>query len=174
MKKVIQILKTCLFLTFFVSCSSDKEEDNVIERGEAIQHDDFQYVVEHYEIKDQLDFPDDTIPTDGKFIIVKFKVINNAVKVDHEWNNSIAHVVDENGNIYENKPELQAKLNKVTPFGLKDEYITPFQTDESTIFVFELPSSVKNPYLMVRGETLMKDFFEGNKFRRTKVRLYES
>lgn len=172
MKKVIQILKTCLFLTFFVSCSSDKEEDNVIERGEAIQHDDFQYVVEHYEIKDQLDFPDDTIPTDGKFIIVKFKVINNAVKVDHPWDNSVAYLIDE-GNIYENKSDLQVKLNKIFPFGLKNEYITPFQTTESTVLVFELPSNAKNPYLMVRGETLMGDFFEGNKFRRTKVKLFE-
>ncbi len=152
-----------------MSCSSEIKE---IRTGESIQHDDFQYIVTGYEVTKQIGTLQDSV-MHRNFYIVNFKVVNNAVRVDHPWNNSVAYLTDEQGNVYENQPLLQAELQKVSPFNLKDNYVTPFQTSETTVFVFEVPDHVKSPYLMVRGETLMGDFFDGNQFRKTKVKLFD-
>jgi hypothetical protein len=115
---------------------------------------------------------DDSTLVEGNFYAVNFKVINNAIRIDHPWNNSIAYIIDEKGEIYENKQALQEKLNSLSPFGFKKEYITPAQSIGTTVFVFEVPVNVKFPYLMVRGETLMGDVFNGSKFEKTKVKLF--
>lgn len=159
-----------ILLALQFSCSNT-EKDIVIGLGQAIHHDDFEYVVDEFKVTKQIGTKD-SVTTNGFFYILKFSVVNKALRVNHPWNNSVAYITDENKTVYENKPELQSKLNDITPFGLKNEYVTSFQRTESTYFVFELPASAKNPYLMVRGKTLMGDFFDGNQFEKMKVKLF--
>ena len=171
MKNLFRLANGWCFLIMLVSCSKDSKEI-ILKPGEGIHHDDFQYVVTDYSVIKRIGFTEDSTGMDGNFYVVNFKVINNAVRVDHPWNNSIAYLIDEKGNTYENQQSLQEKFNNVSPFGFKKDYITSFQTTDTTVFIFELPPSVKHPYLMVRGETLMGDFFDGNQFRKTKVKLF--
>jgi len=170
MYKIFLFTGVSILLTLQFSCSNS-EKEIVLKPGQVIHHDDFEYVVDEFKATKQIGTKDSVI-TDGIFYIIKFSVINNALRVNHVWNNSVAYIIDENETVYENKPELQSKLNDATSFGLKEDYVTPFQSSESTYFVFELPASVKKPYLMVRGETLMGDFFNGNQFEKTKVKLF--
>ena len=160
------IYLSVLFINM-VFCSSETKE---IESGEGIRHDDFQYIVSSYAVSKQIG---SVQAANKNYYMVHFKVVNNAVRVSHSWDNAVAYLTDEQGNVYENQPLLQAELQKVSPFNLKDRYITQFQTSDTTVFVFEVPKDIKNPYLMVRGETLMGDFFDGNQFRKTKVKLFD-
>jgi hypothetical protein len=155
-----------------ISCSSDKS-DITIGLNENIHHDDFEYSVTDYSLTKQIGKGQDTITTEGTFYLIHFKVINEAKRVNHSWNNSIAYIIDGEGNIYENNINAQIKLNEVSPFGWNEKYITPFQSVDTSILVFNLPDNVKNPCLMVRGETLMGDFFNRNKFKKMKVRLFQ-
>ncbi len=154
-----------------VSCISEAGEI-VINPGECIRHDDFDYLVTSYVVTKQVGTRQDS-SAEKKFYLVNFEVINNAVRVDHKWDNAVAYLIDEQRNTYENQPSLQEVLNKLSPFNLKDKYITRPETQDTTIFVFEVPNDVKSPFLMVRGETLMADFFNGNQFRKTKVKLFD-
>lgn len=164
MKKITRA--SVLFIAL-VSCSAETKE---IESGEAIRHDDFQYIVTSYSVVKQIG---NVQAANKNYYMVHFKVVNNAVRVSHTWDNAVAYVIDEKGNIYENQSSLQAELQKVGGFNLKDSYTTPFQTSDTTVFVFEVPDNITKSYLMVRGETLMGDFFDGNQFRKTKVKLFD-
>ncbi|HEX2787105.1 MAG TPA: hypothetical protein VHP32_04305 [Ignavibacteria bacterium] len=154
---------------FIISCSANEKE---IGLNEEIQHDDFFYSVPGYFTMDSIFDGSVVFKPKGNFYVVKFKVDNRAKKVDHLWNNSIAYIIDENGNTYENSVEHQKTLNRIEPFRFKEQHETKPYESEVTYFVFEVPESVKKPYLMVRGETLMGDFFDGSQFRKTKVKLF--
>ncbi len=101
-----------------------------------------------------------------------FKTQNDAKRVEHEWKNNVAYITDEKGNVYENNNELQKLLNEHEPFGYKDTYVTKAGIVESTVMIFDVPNSVTEPYLKVRGEFLMGDMFDGNQFKNTKVKLF--
>lgn len=154
----------------FAACSSDDEI--VIGLNQPIHHDDFEYVVSDYKIEKEIGDEGVTLLSEGKFYIVSFKTINNAKRVSHEWDNSVAFLTDESGNVYENNVEAQQLLDRVGPFGWQEKYVTGSQTEQTTRFVFDLPESATKPFLKVRGYTLMGDFFDGNKFKRTKVKLF--
>ena len=68
--------------------------------------------------------------------------------------------------------DKQKALNAMKPFNLKDKYITPAGVTDLTIFVFDIPKEIKQPYLKVRGEFLMGDMFDGSQFANTKIKLY--
>jgi hypothetical protein len=144
----------------------------IIGLNENIHHDDFEYAVTSYSLTRQIVNNQDSLIANGNFYLISFRVMNNALRVNHPWSNSIAYIIDEDGIIYENDRDAQKKLNSITPFGWEENYLTHFQSTNTTILVFDLPLTIKNPCLMIRGETLMGDVFDRGKFRRTKVRLY--
>ena len=158
----------CLLLT---SCNSSKRE-YVIGIGERIHHDDFEYSVSDLIISRFLRNGRDTLYAKGMYYIVRFKVENNAMRVSHEWDNSIAYIVDEKAGSFENVPEVQKFLEKSKPFGLKEKYITPAGAADSTFIAFDLPFNVTMPYLKVKGEILMGDFFDAALFRRVRIKLF--
>jgi hypothetical protein len=140
--------------------------------NDRIHHDDFDYVVTDYSVKKKITGDHDSISTRGNFFIVSFRVENHALGTSHRWDNSIAYVIDDEKNIFENRIEAQKLINSVTSFGWKEEYITRPQSTDTVILVFELPESAGHPCLMVRGETMMGDLLNGNKFRKAKIKLY--
>jgi hypothetical protein len=171
MKKVAGYWLPVAGLILLASCSPDKRE-YVIGIGERIHHDDFEYSVSNYTVTRFLKNGSDTLQAKGMFYLVRFKVENNALRVNHEWDNSIAYIVDERAGMFENVPEVQKYLEKSKPFGLKEKYITPAGSVDSTYLAFDLPFNVTMPYLKVKGETLMGDFFDGALFRRVRIKLY--
>jgi hypothetical protein len=164
----------CLVLGLCLAAISCKSNNNqrVIGLNENIHHDDFEYSVTSFDTTHQIIGRKDTIFAKDIFYLVTFKVTNNALRVGHNWNNSIAYIIDENGNRYENIEEDQDELNESAPFGLMKYYNTPHGSTSSTILVFQIPENVKMPYLMVRGETLMGDVFDAGKFKKMKIKLF--
>jgi hypothetical protein len=158
-------------LVLITSCTSEKRE-YVIGIGEKIHHDDFEYSVSDIIISRFLRNGSDTLHARGMFYLVKFKVENNAKRVSHEWKNSIAYIVDERSGTFQNDPEIQKFYEKSKPFGLKEKYITPAGSSDSTYLAFDLPFSVTMPYLKVKGDILMGDVLDGALFRRVRIKLF--
>jgi len=159
------------FMLINISCKSGKKGD-IIGLNKNIHHDDFEYSVTSFSTTPKIKTDKDTILANGIFYIIHFKVVNNAIRVGHQWDNSIAYLVDGKGNRYENINDNQIALNKSIPFNLKEEYNTPHGTADTTILVFDLPSDAREPYLMIRGGILMGDVFNAGRFRRMKVKLF--
>ncbi len=163
MKVFKLIIGSILLSGILFSCKAESEEYEV-GLNESIYHDDFEYVVTDYKI----------IPVDEYInrYLIQFKVINNAKLVEHSWNNSIAYIVDSKGNIYYNSIQLQKIRNDKYPFGWEQEYHTHAQSEKIITLIFELPKKVTKPYLKLTGKFLMGDFFDLNKFKKMKVRLF--
>lgn len=148
------------------ACQTANEKQ--IGLNEPIRHDDFLYSVRRAVVQDSIG----SLKPRGRFWIVTFQVENQAVRVGHQWTNATAFVADANGRVYENSPTAQQRLNQVNSFNWQDKYLTPARRTDSTRLVFDLPTSVRQPYLQVRGEVLMGDVFDGRQFERTRVRLF--
>jgi len=170
MKSRLRILDIFFFL-IIASCSSQRSSP-VIGLNENIHHDDFEYAVTNYSLSKIIEGTQDSIVANGNFYLIHFRVINNALRVDHAWNNSTAYIIDEAGNIFENDKNAQKELNSILPFGCKEKYLTRSQSADTTMLIYDLPLTINHPYLMIRGKTLMGDIFDRNRFRRTKVRLF--
>lgn len=162
-KLILFSILTAAFI--FSACSSNEKTLGV---GDKVQHDDFFYSVEKVATSNTIS----NKVTGGMYYIVTFKVQNDAKRVDHEWNNNVAFVTDENGKIYENSNDLQKFLNSLNSFGYKDTYVTKAGTTESTTFIFDVPAGVKQPYLKFRGDFLMGDLFDGNQFKNSRIKLF--
>lgn len=159
-------------LISLVSCSKNNRS-NIIGLNENIHHDDFEYSVTSFlKTSELIGISDQINSVKGNYYLVRFKVENRAMRVNHQWDNSISYIIDENGNRYENRKEDQILLNKSLHFGWQEQYNTRFGTSDSTILVFYIPPSVTKPYLMVRGGILMGDVFDGAHFRKMKIRLF--
>jgi hypothetical protein len=153
-----------LIMVFLAACSNS---DVSIGTNEAVQHDDFFYTVTHVEKAERIG----DIKPKGQFYLVHFQVNNAAKRVNYPWDNNVAFVEDEHGNVYENSLDAQKILNKQQSFGWKQHYLTAFGSSQNTIFVFDVPASAQ-PSLRYRGDFLMGDLFDGNRFSKTKVRLF--
>jgi hypothetical protein len=155
-----------ILVMLFSSCSTEK----TIGIKQNIHHDDFEYSVQNVS-KTEMIGP---LKANGIFYIVTFRVENQAKRVEHQWDNSIAYLTDENGREYENSYELQKKLRfrGINPFNLQEKYNTQAGQTDSTMLVFEVPAEVKEVYLKVRGEFLMGDLFDGSQFKNTKIKLF--
>jgi hypothetical protein len=171
MKKFMKKVLPFLLLLLLTSCNSNRTE-YVIEVRQNIHHDDFEYSVSNYIVTRFLKNGKDTLLARGVFYLVNFKVENRAKRVEHKWDNSTAYIIDERGNIYDNINAVQQFFEKSYHFGLKDKYITPAGTSDSTFLAFDLPFDVTRPFLKVRGEILMGDFFDRASFRRVRIKLY--
>lgn len=165
------IILLIAFFSLATGCNRAKPEYE-IGTDESIQHDDFEYMVKDFHVEKQLGNGIRKSDPDQIFYIMTFSVVNHALRVNHQWDNSIAYVIDASGNIYENNVDLQKDLNEFENFGWQENYSTPFQSSQSTILIFELPVDVDSPCLMVRGRVLMGDVLNGSRFRKTKIRLY--
>jgi hypothetical protein len=164
----IYILGAILLLS---SCKPDYSK-YIINVGDRIHHDDFEYSVSDYLVTRFLKNGSDTLYAKGVFYVVTFRVNNEAMRVSHEWNNSTAYIFDERGAEYENDSEAQKFYESCHPFGLKKIYKTAAGSSDSTILIFDLPFNVTKPGLKVRGDFLMGDLFDGAKFRKMLVRLF--
>ena len=154
-----------LLLVLLSSCSGDEK---VVELKQELQHDDYFYSVEGYYKADEIGKE----KASGTFYVVTFKVTNRAKRVDHPWENSITYVVDENGKEYQNLPDKQQLLNKIISFNLKDKHVTKAGEQETTVFVFDIPNNVKQPFLKYNGDFLMGDMFDGNQFKHARIKLF--
>jgi hypothetical protein len=163
-------LTTRLILT--LSCAammaSCSVKEKVIAVGQNIHHDDFEYSVQNVEKTDHVG----DVRAHGVFYVVKFQVENRARRVDHRWTNSVAYLIDEIGIRYDNEMQAQEELNRIQPFAYKSDYVTPAGSTESTMLVFDVPKTVSQPYLQVRGSILMGDVFDGDQYQKTKVKLF--
>lgn len=153
------------------SCKPDYSK-NIINVGDKIHHDDFEYSVSEYMVTRFLKNGVDTIYARGMFYAVTFRVDNHAKRVNHEWDNSTAYILDERGTEYENDIEAQQFYEKYHSFGLKEKYTTAAGSSDSVILIFDLPFNVTKPGLKVRGEILMGDIFDGGRFRKMLIRLF--
>jgi hypothetical protein len=140
----------------------------MIDLGDNIHHDDFEYSVQHLDRTEEIG----NLRTRGTFLLVTFQVENQAKRVNHRWSNDIAYIVDAAGVEYENNTEAQKELDRIKPFGYKPEYVTPAGNTETTILVFDVPKSVTQPFLKVRGSLMMGDVFDLNEYTRTRVKLF--
>ena len=154
--------------SFMVAGLTGCGEDPLLAVGEPIRHDDFLYTVLAARRIDALG----TRPAKGQFLVVHFEVANSAIRVAHRWTNHIAYLVDAGGRRHDNDDGLQQQLDALHRFGWAAEYVTAPGAKRSTMLVFDLPADVARPLdLMVRGELLIGDVFDGARFRRTRVRL---
>jgi hypothetical protein len=142
--------------------------EHTIAERDGIRHDDFEYSVTRVDKLERIG----TVAARGVFYLVTFAVENHARRVDHGWHNNTAYLVDERGRTYDNEPAAQQALQKLKPFGLKGRYLTTPGNVDTTVFVFDVPRDVKEPYLKVRGDFLMGDLFDGNQYKRTRVKLF--
>jgi hypothetical protein len=160
------------YLLFFFGITAGCSKNQIIGLNESIRHDDFEYSVTGFEKADSLQSEKSWIHPAGRFVIVHFIVHNNALRVEHKWDNTIAYVMTEKGSTYENNPALQKIYNTMHPFNWQTEYITAHGDSQETIFVYDVPRNAKNLYLMVRGYMLMGDVLNLNEFRRIRIKLY--
>jgi hypothetical protein len=152
----------------FASCAGER----VIGMNERIHHDDFEYLVTGCTVAGSIGSGERQRKAAGVYYVVTFVVENHAMRVNHDWNDSIAYVVDDRGNHYENLPELQELLNDAKSAVSSPAHRTPAGETESTQLIFDLPRNVTHPFLMVRGDLLMGDVFDGKAFTKTKIKLF--
>ena len=82
----------CLLLILLVSCGKE-ESEIIIGLNDGIAHDDFIYSVSGFSIKKKIAAGNDSLVANGNFYLVTFKVVNNAVRVNHQWDNSVGYIV---------------------------------------------------------------------------------
>ena len=159
-------------IAIFIALTSCTQPDRIIEIGQRIHHDDFEYSVTALEKTSEIKQDSITRRAKGIFYILNFTTENRAVRVDHPWDNEIAYVVGDNNEKYENNQDAQQLLDKITPFHWQTKYLTPHGETQSIRLVFDLPVTLTRPYLMVRGESLMGDVLDGHQFDHTRIKLF--
>jgi hypothetical protein len=171
MKKVAGFGLRIAGFILLVSCSSNRQE-YLIGVGERIHHGKFEYSASDVIITRFLKNGSDTLHAKGMFYLVKFKVENNSKRTGHEWDNSIAYIIDDRAGSFQNMSVVQEFYEKSKPFGFKEKYITAPGSSDSTYLAFDLPFSVTIPFLKIKGNFMMRDIFDGALFRRVRIKLY--
>ncbi|HLO60036.1 MAG TPA: hypothetical protein VK179_14910 [Bacteroidales bacterium] len=167
MMNAFRLFYLLLFFGITAGC-----KNQIIGLNESIRHDDFEYSVTGFEKADSIQSEKSWIYPAGRFVIVHYRVQNNALRVDHKWDNTIAYVMTEKGSIFENNTALQKTYNSLHPFNWQKEYITEHGDSQETILIFDVPRNAKNLYVMVRGYMLMGDVLNLNEFKRIRIKLY--
>ncbi len=151
--------------------SGCNRSDKIIGLNENIHHDDFNYRVAAIEKRKAIKADTLQMIAGGTFYIVTFEVENEARRVGHKWDNQIAFVVSENRDRYENNPAAQRLLNEDEPFGWHATYNTGHGSTERTKLIFDVPGNPAHLYLKVKGQTLMGDVFDLDRFKHVKIKL---
>ena len=141
--------------------------DAVIGVGDRLRHDDFIYLVRSVSRRDQIG----PLRPSGAYRLVTFVVENRAGRVNHIWDNSIGYLVSDDGRTFENDTAAQRALDRVDTFGWQERYVTPPEQTAHTTLVFDVPTDTTTLYLKVRGELLMGDVLNFNRYQRTRIRL---
>jgi hypothetical protein len=162
------IVSLVLATVFLSGCN---KKDNIIGLNENIRHDDFNYRVTAVEKRKSIFADSVKMISGGNFYIVTFEVENDAKRVGHIWDNRVAYVISEKGDRYENIVAAQQLLNAKEPFNWQSTYNTGHGSSEHTRLIFDVPGNTSELYLKVRGETLMGDVFNLDRFKRIKIKL---
>lgn len=139
--------------------------------GEPIYHDDFVYSVEQVKKQKTIGGGTRSLSARGMFRIVTLKVANNAVRVNHRWDISMAYVEDQSGNKYRHSPEAQQVWDEATGVQNAAIHNTPKGAVETADIVFDLPENIQNPGLKIWKGVLMGDVLDGIAYRKVKVLL---
>lgn len=145
--------------------------ERVIGLGERIHHDDFEYSVVDVKKMKSIGEGENPVAAKGVFYIVTLKVENRAIRVDHEWDISMAYVEDESGRKYERSLEGQEARDEAQGIHNAALHTTPPGVSETADVVFDLPADAKNPCLKIWKDVLMGDMFDGIAYRKVKVQL---
>jgi hypothetical protein len=165
-------LRNIGLLLIILGSLSCRRSANLIGLNQNIRHDDFNYRVTLVERRKTIHSGTDEMVANGEFLIVTFTVENDAARVGHIWDNNIAYILTDAGGKFENNADAQQLLNAAEPFHWQDQYNTPHGETESTRLVFDIPGHTNKAYLKVRGEMLMGDVFNLNRFKRIKIKLF--
>lgn len=145
--------------------------EKVIGFGEKIHHDDFDYSVLKVEKLKTLGDGTRSVSTQGTFYVVTLKVENNAIRVNHQWDISMAYVADQTGRKYHHSVKAQESWDDAKGVQNTALHNTPHGSFETADIVFDLPENVQNPCLKIWKDVLMGDMFDGVAYRRVKVQL---
>jgi hypothetical protein len=145
--------------------------EKIIGLGEQIRHDDFFYSVTGVKKSKTIGEEDQRVTAQGTFYIVSLKVENKAVRVDHRWDISMAHIEDEAGRKYHPFAEGQEAWDEMLGAKNAARHTTPAGASETADIVFDLPADVKNPGLKIWKDVLMGDVLDGVAYRKVKVAL---
>ena len=129
-------------VSFLVSgLTGCRDDDPILEVGESIRHDDFNYTVLAARPLQRIG----ARQARGHYLVVHFEVANRAGRVSHAWSNGIAYLVDARGRRYENDVALQQALDEQVSFGWAQGYLTRAETSEATMLVFDVPPEAQTP-----------------------------
>ncbi len=145
--------------------------EKVIGFGEKIHHDDFDYSVLKVEKLKTLGDGTRSVSTQGTFYVVTLKVENNAIRVNHQWDISMAYVEDQTGRKYRHSVKAQKVWDEAQSIPNAAVHNTSHGAVETADIVFDLPEIVQNPCLKIWKDVLMGDMFDGVAYRRVKVQL---
>ena len=145
--------------------------EKVIGLGEEIRHDDFFYSVVDVKKQKSIGEGENLVASKGVFYVVTLKVENKAIRVNHEWDISMASVEDDAGGKYRRSLEGQEAWDETQGVKNAARHMTPPGASETAEIVFDLPVDVKNPGLKIWKDILMGDVFDGVAYRKVKVAL---
>jgi hypothetical protein len=155
-------------LTAALALSACDGPDRVVAIGVPVRHDDFDYSVERAARVSVIG----GIPAHGTFQLVTVQVANHAARVAHAWSNDLAYMVDDQGRVFENDVNAQARLARSQAFDLSDRHVTAAGATSSSVFVFDIPDDAGAGYVKFRGDWLMGDVVNRKLFARTRVRIF--
>lgn len=159
---VLAVLYTSFVLT---------RPEKTIAQGEVIHHDDFDYSVAKVEKIKSIENEARSVSAEGTFYVVTLKVENNAVRVNHRWDISMAYVEDQTGRKYRHSVEAQEAWDDAKGVQNAALHNTPHGSFETADIVFDLPENIQNPCLKIWKDVLMGDVFDGIAYRKVKVSL---
>ncbi len=123
--------------------------EKVIGLGERIHHDDFEYSVVDVKKQKSIGEGENLVAAKGTFYIVTLKVENRTIRVNHEWDISMAYIEDESGRKYHRSLEGQEAWDKAQGISNAALHTTPPGASEAADIVFDLPADTKNPCLKI-------------------------
>jgi hypothetical protein len=139
----------------------------VVALGEPIRQDDFAYSVIGVTREKILGKePHRAIPH-GQFYVVTVRVENDAVRVAFQWDPSMVHVVDANGQNYPFSVAGQQALDAANP----RTNVVDHGESASFRVAFDLPRGIEHPALAFSNGILMGDVFNGAAYLRARVPL---
>jgi uncharacterized protein DUF4352 len=139
----------------------------VVARGEPIRQDDFVYSVIGVTREKMLGAePHRAIPR-GQFYVVTVRVENDALRVAFQWDPSMVHVVDANGQSYPFSVAGQQAIDAANPRA----NIVDHGEAASFHVAFDLPQGIEHPALAFSNGIMMGDVFNGAAYLRARVPL---
>jgi hypothetical protein len=146
---------------------SESGPARVVAFGEPIRQDDFAYRVIGVTREKMLGADSHRAIPHGQFYVVTVRVENDALRVAFQWDPSMVHVVDANGQSYPFSVDGQRALDAANSRANVVEH------GESASFqvAFDLPDGIEHPALAFSNGIMMGDVFNGAAYLRARVPL---